>query len=132
MEQLRATGFAWPFTEPLPGGGSLIPDLAPDSPLSRLGYSVATRGPEEPERRRILKFAFNDELPFSSKEEEENWGEPKSAERLQRIANHIAFQIRSQKRKSKPAETAIARWSEDLAWLKRTYYDGTVYSFPWP
>lgn len=52
---------------------------------------------------------------------------------LQEVVEHIAWLVRDRKRCWRPEIAgAIARWEEDLAWLKRNYYDGTEPGFIWP
>lgn len=133
LAELAAEGFAWPFTDAPGGDGSIDgKGWADDTPLSRMGYSVARNGPDEERRREILRAAFLESLPVRSKEEAAIWSAPDSAHRLRKIAHHIAALCRNAQRRTKPPRNAIAKWIADLAWLKHRFYDGTSFSFPWP
>jgi len=60
------------------------------------------------------------------------WGSPRSAKRLQKLANVIAANVKNNKRKNNPSyRKAIREWENDLGHLKKAYYDG-VYDFGWP
>jgi hypothetical protein len=60
------------------------------------------------------------------------WGEPKTARRLQKLAESIAAFTRNAKRRNeKNFSKAIQDWEADLAYLKKTYYDNR-FSFRWP
>lgn len=132
LEQLRREGFVWPNAAAPGGDGSLDGNWNEDSPLSRLGYSVAKDGPGEEQRRAILRRVFTGPIPVRTKEEREIWGAPNSAQRLHKLAHHIAAICRNAKRQKAPPERAIRRWEADLDWLKKTFYDGTSFSFDWP
>jgi len=132
LDELDREGFAWPSTEAPSGDGSLDgADWNEDSPLSRMRYSVAADGPSESQRRQILTAAFKGPIPTKHKEEE-IWGDPGTAARLYKIAQFLATLVRNNKRKRKPPLRAIGQWEGDVAWLKRSYYDGTSFSFQWP
>lgn len=60
------------------------------SPLAVLGYRVGVNGLIEAARQEILRSAFQGPLPFvESSLYMEAWGNPNSAERLKRIAEHL-------------------------------------------
>jgi hypothetical protein len=102
------------------------------SPLAVMGYRVGTtNGRREEIRRQILQSAFQGPLPFvESAGYMELWGQPRTAERLRHIAKHIMNRIESNRHKAN-FHQAIQDWSDDLAWMKETFYRG-VYAFNWP
>jgi hypothetical protein len=132
FEALKKQGFRWPDIEAPGGDGSLEGgDWRDESPLSRMGYSVRSNGPTTSERQNILRAAFLERIPTKGQESAE-WGAPKTGARLRKLANHIAAIARAAQRRAHPPKDAIKRWRDDLAWLKRNFYDGTVFSFSWP
>ena len=53
------------------------------------------------------------------------WGEKSTAQRLMKIANVIASECRSMKRKKNvDGSQAIRHWEKDLEWLKINFYIG--------
>ncbi|MCR9175275.1 MAG: hypothetical protein NXI19_04650 [Alphaproteobacteria bacterium] len=132
LDELKLLGFAWPFTLAPGGDGSLDgSEWKMDSPLSRLGYSVAGNADQTAQRRRILADAFEGQLPLRDGEKE-IWGMARSGQRLHRIATLVAALVRNQKRRTRPSKRAIERWEKDLEWMKSTYYDRTAFAFGWP
>jgi len=64
----------------------------------------------------------------SSKE----WGEPQTAQRLQKMANTLAALTRNAKRHDlRSYATAIDDWEGDLAFLHERYYVH-LFQFGWP
>lgn len=100
------------------------------SPLFKMGYSVAERGPLHAKRREILSQAFNkDSLPgLVSADDKNKWGTAKSAQRLYAICNFITWLCNFQG-KEKP--TARQSWLGDLVWLKKQYFRDSM-QFAWP
>ena len=100
------------------------------SPLFKMGYSVAERGPLLAKRREILSQAFNEEsLPgLVSVGDKNRWGVAKSAQRLYAICKFITWLCNFQG-KEKP--TAKQSWIGDLGWLKKQYFRGSM-QFVWP
>jgi hypothetical protein len=101
--------------------------------LRHYGYKVGMNGLSESERWEILDTVFlrpllqMDNVAYLSE-----WGEPRSAERLQKLAESIAAFTRNAKRRSKGSfSKAIQDWETDLAYLKRTYYNNR-HSFQYP
>lgn len=111
----RSIEWPWPSTE-VSGIGDYAWDTdhwSEESPLrANFGYSVSAQsGLSGPERRRILDRAVRS-LP------------------LHQVAHHIAWLARMNKgRDDDRYALPVAKWEEDLAYLKSTYYDG---SFGWP
>jgi len=101
------------------------------SPLSVMGYRAGVSGLEEDSRRQILRSAFEQPLPFvESPAYMEGWGKPSSADRLKRIAQHLANVIESHSNLTNH-HVAVSDWRNDLEWLKSTFYRG-IYTFYWP
>jgi SWIB/MDM2 domain len=100
------------------------------SPLFKMGYSVAERGPLLAKRREILSQAFNgDSLPgLVSADDKNRWGEAKSAQRLYAICKFITWLCNFQG-KEKPS--ARQSWIGDLGWLKKQYFRESM-QFAWP
>ena len=129
---LAKLGFTWPTTEAAPGSSNLQVHWLKVGLLKHMGYSVGRSGLPGGDRQRILKAAFTDALPkVIPPEDLAEWGAPRSAERLRKIACSLAAFCRNARRRSRPPEQAIKDWEQDLRWLKRTYYEGR-FSFRWP
>jgi hypothetical protein len=88
-------------------------------------------GLPESQRRQILDTIFIHSLSFVNDTNYlREWGEPKTKERLKKLADCIAAFTRNAKRRNADSYSkAIQDWEADLAYLKRTYYDG---HFQWP
>ena len=54
------------------------------------------------------------------------------SKRLAEIARSIAGFCTTAQKRSDPPHAAIEDWKEDLAWLKKKYYNVLTYSFHWP
>jgi len=101
------------------------------SPLAILDYKVGESGYDEFTRQGILRSAFEGALPFvESAAYMETWGQPETAERLKRIAQHLANSIEKHRNRVNH-HTAVSDWTDDLKWLRETFYRG-VYRFNWP
>jgi hypothetical protein len=106
------------------------------SPLHNFGYQVgASSGLSERERRVILanflearSLIFDDQ---SSEDYRTHWGRPRSVQRLFRVALHIKWLIGWQG-KSPFRTQANEEWTEDLKWLKKTFYKPSAHKFKWP
>jgi len=128
----------WPGTGPIParGGGDAEFDGPEKSPLARLGYSVGKTGADQSRRRDALEKTFaaeKQDFPgtyppgYLGK-----WGAAKTGSRLQQIAQHIASNFRTSRRKDDDFDTAIRHWESDLQWLKENFYHPLSYGFRWP
>ncbi|MCS4159421.1 hypothetical protein [Salinibacter ruber] len=134
VTQQLETSFPWPETNAPTGDGSIDPGDWPDiGLLGKLGYEVGKGGKNKYRRRAILRKAFQADasewLPIE--DQAEQWGEPTSSKRLQKIANSLAAFATNAKKKDPSLETAISHWEADLAHLKEQLYD-EQYSFEWP
>lgn len=131
------TAFAWPTTD-------VAPEKSPRDLPNRVfrhergvlrlhGYRVGQNGLSKHERRKILDKVFL--RPLSSINNSSlvrEWGQPDSATRLKKIANSLAAFAKLAKGKTgKNFNQAIQDWEDDLAYLKRKYYDNR-FSFRWP
>ena len=100
--------------------------------LRQYGYKVGANGLPERQRRQILDSVFLKPFPFVNDTAYlREWGEPNTSQRLQKLANCIATFARIAKRKkTSDCSESIQDWEADLAYLKRTYYDGR-FDFRW-
>jgi len=109
---------------------------APDAGLlSVLGYNVQKNGPSEYQRYKILDEVFLSQLKIIQSLELEyvaEWGAPKSAGRLRKMAYSLASFSRQQKRKQNASQQAIVKWESDLEYLKKNYYQPFANEFNWP
>jgi hypothetical protein len=101
--------------------------------LKEFGYKVGINGLPESQRRQILDHIYDKRLDFNDNSTYlKEWGEPQSDKRLQKIAESIAAFSRNAKRRNiKSLSKAIQDWEADLAYLKKTYYNGR-FTFQWP
>ena len=108
-----------------------------ETPMSLMGYRVGITSPHsEEERRAILNEIFGSiNLPFdddASPTYRSTWGPPKSAQRLYRMAIHIKFLVDSRAGNDYRRPATREDWINDLAWLKKTYFDSNAHAFKWP
>jgi len=127
--------FAWPTTSATPGVLRLRGvDWREQGMLSFLGYHVGETQPTPIAMRRlILEYAFEFELPpLDCRAYYLEWGAPRSAQRLNKLANTLAAFARNAKRKDTiSCARAIDEWECDLAFLHERYYRG-FFHFGWP
>ncbi|MEC9492909.1 hypothetical protein [Flexistipes sp.] len=94
-----------------------------ESLLSLNGYHVGKNGVPFEKRKEILKKTYNMVAP----EEFHFWGQPKSSKRLYWMAKTISECIKKAKGKVRKNQgdfsVSIEDWTNDRAWLKKTYYD---------
>lgn len=100
--------------------------------LRQYGYKVGANRLSEGQRRQILDSVFLEPFPFVNDTAYlREWGEPNTAQRLRKLANCIATFARNAKRRRLSSyRESIQDWEADLAYLKRTYYDGR-FDFGW-
>lgn len=132
LELISTRWFDWISTNV---GASIIGEgLFVEAPstgiLGYLGYTVAQKvNLSRSARRAVLAKAFNSTLPgVHSPDYMQEWGKPKSKERLKKMVDSMAWFCRSQKMKGN--DIAASRYEEDLRWLKKTFYDGR-FNFRW-
>jgi len=106
------------------------------SALKMFGYTVGkTKGWSQKKRRSFLSDFMEKDLPEDVVECFANeYGSPMSTTRLRKVANTIASNC-GLRLKDDPTKYryAIDDWSDDLEFLKSTYYEGKGLKFlPWP
>lgn len=101
--------------------------------LKFMGYAVGQKGAYRNRRQQVLDYVFNEKVPkVQSNEYMAEWGDPKSVDRLKKLADSLAtFARNARRRRSSDMDHAIAEWEEDLKYLKDTYYTGR-FRFDWP
>ena len=101
-----------------------------DSPLSRLGYSVAENGLDEDERHELLDIAVNsDVLPgVTSNDQKKRWGTKNSPQRIYAISKFLTWLCRFQ---GSDKLSARDKWISDIQYLREQFYDETM-GFDWP
>lgn len=93
--------------------------------LSYMGYHVGHSGQLRKQRRDILERVMESTLPkIISPEYIADWGEPRSQQRLRKLADSLAAFRSDRERKVKTSnDEAIRDWTDDLQYLKETYWD---------
>lgn len=133
--RLNPDHFIWPRTEATVGTGSLEIGQSPEiGMLAYMEYRVGrTNGQPIGIRRAILDRVVAGTLPlYGGIEYYDQWGEPNSAGRLQKLAEAIAAFTRNAKRRGKVRlADAISEWEADLDYLYSTYYMPR-FGFGWP
>ena len=128
--------FRWPSTDAPVGNGRVEQTEWPQvGVLSYVGYNVGVNGQVRSGRQDILQRVFERDLPqVHSPQHMAQWHVAKSAMRLKKIAESIAAFCRNAKRRQRAnMQRAIENYQDDLAWLKKSYYDGRFDgSFRWP
>ena len=123
-----------PVPDPALGDGELSDKNWPQvGLLKHMGYSVAENGPGKAARRNILHKVFTGPLPnVQEKGYMEQWGGDGSLKRMYKMAWSIAtFANNRIRSKYGERDSATDNWVEDLAWLRKKYYEG-FFDFPWP
>jgi hypothetical protein len=127
--------FEWPSTDAPASSNDLSGDqfLCDDGLLRFVGYHVGRNGTPAETRLQILDCVFHNDLPSVESEEYMNqWGNPKTSLRLQKLAESIAAFARNAKRNKRyNFSEAIHDWESDLEYLYAEYYVGR-FRFAWP
>jgi len=103
--------------------------------LRHLGYKVGNNGLGATERRWKLRQAYEISVPtIFSTDYINEWGDPKSSKRLEKIAKSLwGFHNKASiSNKIINMETSLADWKSDHNWLKNELYIRNNYRFPWP
>jgi hypothetical protein len=130
LQFLSECGFDWPSTFITSGGGDLNIKAPTVGILRYLGHRVGESGLPSHSRQEVLEHAFTSKLPLiNSVSYMREWGNPRSKERLRKIANSLAAFCQLQKRRGNAI--AASDYEEDLEWLRRRFYSGR-FSFKWP
>lgn len=109
-------------------------DASERSLLKQMGYTVGIRrGEWRRVRLEILARVFEMRLPqLLPPSKMAEWGEPRSAQRLKKMADSIARLVRRAKRRGdEKLDTAVGEWEDDLQFLHDEYY-ARVFRFNWP
>lgn len=135
LKYLMGAEISWPatFVPSLSTGEWADMELVEQSPLAAMGYRAGreahANGINDRRRRDILADAFEAELAFvESDEYMKKWGASGRRTRLFRIAQHLSW-LAKKGRRDKPF--AYKDWTEDLAWLRKTYFRPWM-NFRWP
>lgn len=148
IKYVISLGVEWPSLDVLrkrvaPGysSWSSAKDRPTISPLKLMKYKVGNNGKSSTERQDILKKAYaeslekyRDKLPDSYLEE---WGKPKSSDRLEKIVNCLSSFYHKNLAKmnnGKGNAEAVKNYADDLKWLKKNYFDRSPrkFRFSWP
>jgi hypothetical protein len=127
--------FIWPDTDAPGGDGSLSGHTwEQQGVFGFLGYSVSSdNGVGESMRRRILTHVFEGPLPPLFRPQYlAEWGEPRTSQRLQKMAESLAAFARNAKRRQhRGFSHAVQCWETDLNFLYTEFYVGHFF-FEWP
>lgn len=127
--------FSWPSTKADIGSGNLDTEgWQQEGVLKFMGYKVGNTDGELPNiRERILSHVFTGPLPpIFPKRYLDEWGNPSTARRLQKMAEAIASFTRSAKRRHDARmQAAIKDGEKDLEYLYYEYYV-SKFHFAWP
>ena len=98
------------------------------------GYKTGRNGEHESIRREILEWVFGHPLlpEVNNEKYMQEWDAPDSEERLKRIVKEIVNSITSAKKLPNNYSLEIDDWIEDLAYLKKEFYDENKFTFEWP
>lgn len=135
LELAEGELFPWPSTEVGASiGSSAVAGFRSEGMLSYLEYRVGkTAGLPANVRQSILARAFEGKLPRVFEPAYMNeWGQPRSAQRLRKMAESLAAFARNFKRLDEDRyDEAIRQWEQDLDFLYFRYYVGR-FGFGWP
>jgi hypothetical protein len=127
--------FPWPTTTALQGSRDLKGvGWRPHGMLGFLGYHVGETQPTPLDMRWcILEYVFECHLPpLNDRAYYLEWGNPRTAQRLNKLANTLAALTRNAKRRDAVScAKAIDDWERDLALLRERYYLD-LFHFGWP
>lgn len=127
--------FIWPSTDAKRGRGVLDPEQwIKEGLLSFMGYHVGLGSCATKAYREILLSAvFACHVPpVFSDEYIREWGQAKSAGRLQKMAEALAaFTRNARRQRGNHMDSAIRDWESDLEFLYYEYYIGK-FDFAWP
>lgn len=133
--KIKGDYFVWPSTEVYASHLRLKNKVEwqRNGILGLYGYCVGKTHGEPPNvRRKILDEVFKANIPpvldFAYIRE---WSIPKSAPRLEKMANTLASLARNEKRKGALYAVAYGEREEDLSYLYKKYYLGK-FGFGWP
>jgi len=89
-----------------------------------MGYHVGRNGLAPAARRAILEQVFQVELVASADAIDyiQEWGAPRSQQRLNKMANCLIGFARAARRRSGDYSGATADWESDLEWLSENFH----------
>ena len=130
----RKVGFDWPkLIVSLSKGGPELdwPDIGF---LGMHGYTVERNcNLNTTLRRATLDYIFSEVTTKGNIPYENEWWEPNTPQRFQKIVWSIAsFITLAQRKKHHKMDLAISLWKSDLEWLKNKYYKKLGCDFKWP
>ena len=127
--------FEWPSTQAWIGDGAFGASFfEKEGALSLFGYSVAAGASlSKADRWQTLDLVFSAVIPpVSNWSSISEWGEPKSAQRLRKMANCLAaFARNGARRRETGMAKPVEKWVSDLEYLREKYYVGH-FGFGWP
>ena len=128
--------FEWPSTDAPASTYGFSGDVFSyqEGLLTYVGYHVGrVQGVSTSIRQQILDCVFHNQLPrVQSPEYMQEWGDPRTAIRLHKLADTLASFTRNAKRRTDgDISDAIADWEYDLNYLHHKYYVRR-FRFAWP
>jgi len=93
------------------------------TPLKFIGYTVGKLGLDQLEREEILDSFYLGQNKLAERfisKYDDSWGNPKSAKRLKKMAEHLVIQIANKEKLG--FMEAVEDWTEDYYYLKEKYY----------
>ena len=133
--ELSRESFKWPETAKMPASMALRGDhfYFQEGVLAFMGYHVGSKGIPKNKRIQILDYLFHEKAPrVNSSDHMEEWGAPKTARRLKKLADCLASFCRlAQGHQYADMQAPCEEWETDLEYLRKTYYVGR-YDFSWP
>lgn len=89
--------------------------------LQIAGYSAAQNGPGRLARQRVLGGVFNGEIRLPRQLTDsvrQQWGEPRSEERLNKLKLTISTAIAAMEGRRNPSHQALLKWQDDLEFIE--------------
>ncbi|HPI48669.1 MAG TPA: hypothetical protein PLH23_10405 [Hyphomonadaceae bacterium] len=127
--------FRWPSTVAWMGsGGFWAEGMTEEGALKLFGYNVGQEADlSEAHRRQRLDLVFNTVIPpFTEWSRVLEWGEPRTAPRLKKMANCLASFARNGARRPEVyMQLPVRKWRDDLGYLHDRYYRDH-FRFGWP
>lgn len=89
--------------------------------LQMAGYSAAQNGPRRIARQRVLNDVFHGQIRLPRQltdSVKQQWGEPRSAERLSKLRMTITTAMAAMEGRRNPSRQALLKWREDLDFME--------------
>ena len=90
--------------------------------LREAGYTVCKDGPSENDRRRILRMVLSGEIDvpnWITESVKNQWSNPQSSQRLQKIRNTLNIALGNMKGRVNPSDQAIKKWESDILFIDK-------------